>query len=51
MDRIILCVTENDVPLTVLFLAGLDLRMILGEGMNIKFEMKNLFGSNINHTN
>lgn len=30
MDRIILCITEGEVPLSVLFLGGLSLKLTLG---------------------
>lgn len=48
MDRIILCITEREVPLTVLFLDGLDLALTLSNGgMNMIFQMKNLFGTHL----
>lgn len=48
IDRIILSVSESNVPVSVLFLGGLSLNLSLSdEGMRLVFDMKNLFGTHI----
>ena len=48
IDRIILSVSESNVPVSVLFLGGLSLNLSLSnEGMRLVFDMKNLFGTYI----
>lgn len=51
MDKIALCVTENDFPISVLNLNAMKYKLIMNErGMIMDMAMKNLFGTNIHQT-
>lgn len=48
MESIILCITENELPLSVLLLGNLGLNLFMKEGdMKMTFVMKNMYGTNI----
>jgi hypothetical protein len=52
MESIILCVTENNIPLSVLFLGDLNLDLkMMGSDMKMIFKMNTLKGSNISTEN
>lgn len=51
MDKIALCVTENNLPISVLNLNAMAYKLIINEkGMIMDLTMKNLFGTNIHQT-